>query len=69
MILIFHKSMRAGEFYGPEAQRTLNLDLVARFFEKYPTYADKAFLSVKVPLCLLLDRDLMSTDTNLMCGV
>lgn len=36
-----------GEFYGrnpPEA----NLELVSRFFEKYPSYADKAFLSVKV---------------------
>lgn len=36
-----------GEFYGinpPEA----NLELLARFFEKYPSYADKAFLSVKV---------------------
>ena len=26
---------------------TANLDLVARFFEKYPEYADRAFLSVK----------------------
>ena len=24
-----------------------NLELLARFFEKYPDYADKAFLSVK----------------------
>ena len=26
---------------------TANLDLVARFFETYPEYADRAFLSVK----------------------
>ena len=27
--------------------REANLELLARFFEKYPDYADKAFLSVK----------------------
>lgn len=36
-----------GDFYtldhGPA-----NLDLLAAFFEKYPDYADKTFLSVKV---------------------
>jgi pyridoxine 4-dehydrogenase len=26
---------------------TANLDLLARFFEKYPSYADRTFLSVK----------------------
>ena len=39
--------LKIGEFYGinpPEA----NLELVSRFFEKYPSYTDKAFLSVKV---------------------
>lgn len=36
----------AGEFYG-QGETTANLELVARFFEKYPSYADKAFLSVK----------------------
>jgi Aldo/keto reductase family len=35
-----------GEFYGQGATPT-NLELVARFFEKYPSYADRAFLSVK----------------------
>jgi pyridoxine 4-dehydrogenase len=39
--------VRAGEFYGINP-RTANLELVARFFEKYPEYKDKAFLSVKV---------------------
>lgn len=37
------------EFYGfnpPEA----NLELIARFFEKYPEYVEKAFLVVKVCL-------------------
>jgi hypothetical protein len=36
------------EFYGEAHDFTANLDLLARFFEKYPEYADKAFLSVKV---------------------
>ncbi len=36
------------EFYGEVHDFTANLDLLARFFEKYPEYADKAFLSVKV---------------------
>ncbi len=35
-----------GEFYGQGATPT-NLELVARFFEKYPSYADRTFLSVK----------------------
>lgn len=38
--------INSGEFYGINPP-TANLELVARFFEKYPTYADKAFLSVK----------------------
>lgn len=37
----------SGEFYGQAPEVTTNLDLIARFFEKYPGYADKAFLSVK----------------------
>ncbi|KIK23398.1 hypothetical protein PISMIDRAFT_679360 [Pisolithus microcarpus 441] len=36
----------AGEFYGHNLSTT-NLEMIARFFEKYPSYADKAFLSVK----------------------
>ena len=36
-----------GEFYASDFG-TGNLELVARFFEKYPDYANKAFLSVKV---------------------
>lgn len=35
-----------GEFYGRNPP-TANLELLARFFEKYPGLADKAFLSVK----------------------
>ncbi|KLO12597.1 Aldo/keto reductase [Schizopora paradoxa] len=38
--------INSGEFYGFNP-RTANLELISRFFEKYPTYADKAFLSVK----------------------
>lgn len=36
------QSSPLGEFYGA------NLQLLARFFAKYPEYADKTFLSVKV---------------------
>ncbi|KAI6117681.1 NADP-dependent oxidoreductase domain-containing protein [Pisolithus croceorrhizus] len=36
----------AGEFYGHNLSTT-NLEMIARFFEKYPDYAEKAFLSVK----------------------
>jgi Aldo/keto reductase family len=35
-----------GEFYGQGATPA-NLELVARFFQKYPSYADRTFLSVK----------------------
>jgi len=38
--------INSGEFYGSNP-RTANLELVARFFDKYPELADKAFLSVK----------------------
>ena len=36
-----------GEFYGPDASPA-NLELLSRFYQKYPEYADKTFLSVKV---------------------
>ena len=36
----------SAEFYG-EGLTTANLELLARFFEKYPDYADRTFLSVK----------------------
>ncbi|KAI0044496.1 aldo/keto reductase [Auriscalpium vulgare] len=38
--------LNSSEFYAQDLS-TLNLELVARFFEKYPSYVDKAFLSVK----------------------
>jgi len=38
--------INSGEFYGV-SPREANLELIARFFEKYPSYAEKAFLSVK----------------------
>ena len=37
----------AGEFYAQDFG-TGNLELVSRFFEKYPGYADRTFLVVKV---------------------
>ena len=36
----------SGEFYGHGAT-IANVELVARFFETYPEYADRTFLSVK----------------------
>jgi len=38
--------LNSGEFYGIEPS-TANLELVSRFFTKYPDLADRAFLSVK----------------------
>jgi len=38
--------LNSGEFYG-QGCTVANLELVARFFEKYPEYADRTFLSVK----------------------
>ncbi|EIM84019.1 aldo/keto reductase [Stereum hirsutum FP-91666 SS1] len=38
--------LNSAEFYGINPP-TANLELLARFFEKYPEYVDKAFLSVK----------------------
>ena len=36
-----------GEFYAQD-MGTGNLEMLSRFFEKYPEYADRTFLSVKV---------------------
>ncbi|EPT04693.1 hypothetical protein FOMPIDRAFT_1113169 [Fomitopsis schrenkii] len=38
--------LNSGEFYANDLG-TGNLELLARFFDKYPSYADKTFLSVK----------------------
>lgn len=38
--------LNSGEFYGFNP-KTANLELLGRFFAKYPEYADRAFLSVK----------------------
>jgi pyridoxine 4-dehydrogenase len=37
----------AAEFYSRE-RTTANLEMLARFYERYPNYADRTFLSVKV---------------------
>ena len=37
----------SGEFYGPNLSPA-NLELLSRFYQKYPDYVDKTFLSVKV---------------------
>ncbi|KAM5531837.1 hypothetical protein V8D89_014467 [Ganoderma adspersum] len=38
--------LNSGEFYGPNGS-SANLELLSRFFKKYPDYASKTFLSVK----------------------
>ncbi|KAH9935948.1 aldo/keto reductase [Epithele typhae] len=38
--------VRSGHFYGPNLGPA-NLQLLARFYAKYPEYADKTFISVK----------------------
>ncbi|KAN0088007.1 NADP-dependent oxidoreductase domain containing protein [Tylopilus felleus] len=43
--------INGGEFYGHNWSTT-NLEMIARFFEKYPEYVDKTFLSVKGGLLL-----------------
>ena len=46
-----------GEYYG-QGLTTANLELIARFFERYPEYTERAFLSVKggaVPGKLAID--------------
>ena len=37
----------SGEFYAQDFGPA-NLELISRFFEKYPEYAERTFLSVKV---------------------
>ncbi|TFY76703.1 hypothetical protein EWM64_g7309 [Hericium alpestre] len=48
--------INSAEFYGMSSP-TLNLELVAKFFEKHPEYVDKAFLSVKGGLTEKLSPD------------
>ncbi|KAG2158383.1 NADP-dependent oxidoreductase domain-containing protein [Suillus bovinus] len=38
--------LNGGEFYGHNFSTT-NLEMIARFFEQYPDYVDKTFLSIK----------------------
>lgn len=45
------------EFYDENASIT-NIDLISAFFEKYPDYADKVYLSVKVS-CFSTDHILV----------
>ncbi|CAE6459738.1 unnamed protein product [Rhizoctonia solani] len=39
--------LNSGEFYGVAPHITANLELLNRFFTKYPEYAERTFLSVK----------------------
>lgn len=47
MLNFFHWIPRTGEFYGHNMSTT-NLEMISRFFEKYPEYVDRTFLSIKV---------------------
>jgi len=38
--------LNGGEFYGHNMSTT-NLEMIARFFEKYPEFVDRTFLSIK----------------------
>jgi pyridoxine 4-dehydrogenase len=38
--------LNGGEFYGHNMSTT-NLEMISRFFEKYPEYVDRTFLSIK----------------------
>ena len=49
------------QFYALD-HGTGNLELLARFFDKHPGYADKVFLSVKVRFCRLPHVHLILTD-------
>jgi len=45
--------LNSGEFYGVN-RSAANLELVARFFDKHPGYAERTFLSVKEETSLTL---------------
>ena len=47
MILI-HTASFYSQSWGPE-----NLELLARFYDKYPGYAEKTVLCVKVCICVV----------------
>ncbi|KAF8753964.1 Aldo kereductase [Rhizoctonia solani] len=48
--------LNAGEFYGKWPNVTANLELLNRFFTKYPEYAERTFLSVKASLTIGVTR-------------
>ncbi|KAI6100416.1 NADP-dependent oxidoreductase domain-containing protein [Pisolithus croceorrhizus] len=58
----------AGEFYGHKLSTT-NLEMIARFFEKYPSYAERAFLSVKAGSKVLTARLLVSFTSFFMKNI
>lgn len=47
LIQFVRDTFYTGEFYGHNASPA-NLEMIARFFEKYPEYVDRTFLSIKV---------------------
>ncbi|KAF8558263.1 Aldo/keto reductase [Imleria badia] len=48
--------LNGGEFYGHNLSTT-NLEMIARFFEKYPEFVDRTFLSIKGALGTGMEPD------------
>ncbi|KAH7340283.1 NADP-dependent oxidoreductase domain-containing protein [Rhizoctonia solani] len=53
--------LNGGEFYGTSPQ-TANLELLNRFFSKYPEYSERTFLSVKG--ALIVDQGMFTPDCS-----
>ncbi|KAH7340269.1 NADP-dependent oxidoreductase domain-containing protein [Rhizoctonia solani] len=54
--------LNSGEFYGVAPHITANLELLNRFFTKYPEYAERTFLSVKG--AIVVDEKGLSLDCS-----
>ncbi|KAH0832367.1 NADP-dependent oxidoreductase domain-containing protein [Lanmaoa asiatica] len=57
--------LNGGEFYGHNLSTT-NLEMIARFFDKYPEYVDKTFLSIKVSAIGISSPENLARSVNLV---